>query len=46
MGKQKLVLSSFCLIGLATVFDSVSVDAKLMAKGRGYINGNRRKEDG
>ena len=44
MEKQKLVLSSFCLIGLATVFNSVSVDAKLMT-GRGYINANRRAED-
>ena len=46
MGRQKLVLSSFCLFGLAMMFDSVPVDAKLMAKGRGYINANRRAEDG
>ena len=45
MEKQKLVLSSFYLIGFAMVFDSVSIDAKLMT-GRGYINANRRAEEG
>ena len=40
MGKRKLVLSLICLIG--AVFDSTSVDAKGMAKGRGVINANNR----
>ena len=41
MGKRKLVLSIVCLIG--AVFDSASVEAKGMARGRGVINANNQR---